>query len=164
MKEEIFFTSDTHFGHKNIIEYCSRPYPGGVEEMNEDLIKRWNEVVSRRSIIYHLGDFAFLGSTKYRELASRLNGRKILILGNHDIKFPKEVWEEINYQKILKIDGISLILNHFPFKSWSGGIQLHGHIHSKENLVSNQLDVGVDGHDYRPWSWEEIKGKIKEGF
>lgn len=165
---KIFFTSDTHFGHTNIIDYLHRPFPGGVSEMDETLITRWNEVIPEDGVVFHLGDFAFCGATRYREIASLLHGRKILVLGNHDHRTLKEdAWSEIHTQILLKIDRIEVYLNHFPFRSWpyhSGKVlQLHGHLHSGPSDIlglPDQLDVGVDGHDFRPWSWEEIKNKI----
>lgn len=163
---KIFFTSDTHFGHARIIDYISRPFSGGVKEMDETMITRWNEIVPEDGIVFHLGDFAFHGAPRYREIASSLHGRKILILGNHDHRtLKKDVWSEIHTQIYLKIEGQDVYLSHFPFRSWCGW-NLHGHLHSgpdKINPYPYQLDVGVDGHDFRPWSWKEIKDKIKEG-
>lgn len=164
---KIFFTSDTHFGHTNIIKYCSRPFQGGVEEMNSELISRWNGIIPEDGVIYHLGDFAFLGADKYRKLASSLHGRKILVIGNHDHRtLKRDVWSEVHSQLILRIGGLDVYLNHFPFRSRPSqrSIQLHGHIHSKSpeiNLYPGQLDIGVDGHDYKPWTWEEIIKTIK---
>ena len=81
---EIYFTSDTHFDHSNIIKYCSRPFKD-VNHMNQLLITRWNETVPENGHVYHLGDFAFHNSVEQLEaLRSRLNGKITLILGNHD--------------------------------------------------------------------------------
>lgn len=162
---KVFFTSDTHFGHSKIIDYTSRPFPGGVLEMDNTLISRWNEVVPEDGIVFHLGDFAFYGATRYREIASLLHGRKILILGNHDHRtLKKDAWSEIHPQLLIKVEGIDVYLNHFPFREWPyHSFQLHGHLHSGPSDVlglPGQLDVGVDGHDFRPWTWEEIKNKI----
>ena len=80
----IFVTSDTHFSHVNIIKYCNRPY-ASVEEMNNALIDNWNSVVKNDDLVIHLGDFA-LGRTiqDIKKHLDKLNGNKILILGNHD--------------------------------------------------------------------------------
>ena len=82
----IFFTSDTHFGHKNIIKFCpwSRGFLSSVDEMNERLIKDWNDAVSPNDDVYHLGDFAFMGRSATKEMASALNGNIHFIIGNHD--------------------------------------------------------------------------------
>ena len=90
----IFFTSDSHFCHSNIIKFCDRPFKD-VEEMNEILIDNWNKTVGPNDIIYHLGDFCFAGSAEWHSILGRLNGRIHLILGNHDEKLrtsPIYVW------------------------------------------------------------------------
>lgn len=79
-----FFTSDTHFGHANIIKLCNRPFKD-VEEMNEKLIENWNKVVSEDGTVFHLGDFAFGGSGLWNSVIPRLNGQIYLIIGNHEI-------------------------------------------------------------------------------
>lgn len=181
--KKIFFTSDTHFGHKNILEYCKRPY-SSVEEMNEVLIKNWNEVVPEDGIIFHLGDFAFGGSTLFNSILPRLNGTKVLILGNHDNKnFRKsygKYFAEITSQLLLTIDGRQVYLNHYPFLCYGGSLrnpenavwQLYGHLHLKQNMINAdsskinicspyQYDVGVDLNNYFPISWKQVKEKIE---
>ena len=88
----VYFISDTHFNHKNIIKYCNRPYKS-VEEMNKVLIENWNRVVKDADVIYHLGDFALYDE---EELFNKLNGNIILIRGNHDRKSASY------YEKIFK--------------------------------------------------------------
>ncbi|MDR3059367.1 MAG: metallophosphoesterase, partial [Prevotella sp.] len=80
---KIWFTSDHHFGHKNIIEFSQRPFLN-TDEMNEELIKRWNEKIGTEDMVYHLGDFALMSSGKLRSILDRLNGRIHLIQGNHE--------------------------------------------------------------------------------
>lgn len=76
-----FVTSDLHLFHKNIIAYCQRPF-ADVEEMNEVIIKNWNEVVKKDDMVYVLGDFSFCSREMVKEFVSKLNGRKILVAGN----------------------------------------------------------------------------------
>ena len=84
MSREIWVTSDTHFGHSNIIKYCDRPY-NGTQEMDWDLIDKWNSVVNDGDIVYHLGDVYMNSSKGYMQnILGKLKGRKRLILGNHD--------------------------------------------------------------------------------
>ena len=78
-KDNIYFTSDTHFRHSRIIELCNRPF-GDVEEMNEVMIANWNRVVGKDDIIFHLGDFCFGGSEVWNSILDRLNGKIYLIL------------------------------------------------------------------------------------
>lgn len=83
-EQGIFFTSDLHFGHKNIIKFCNRPWDT-TEEMDEALIANWNSVVGDNDIVFDLGDFAFATNRRWKDILERLNGRHYLILGNHEI-------------------------------------------------------------------------------
>lgn len=78
---KVYFTSDTHFYHSNIIGFCKRPFKN-VEDMNETLIGNWNRVVSQDDIVFHLGDFCLGGSHEWTKILNRLNGKIYLILGN----------------------------------------------------------------------------------
>ena len=80
---KIFFTSDHHFGHKNIIKFCNRPFES-IDEMNEELISRWNAKVGPNDEVYHLGDFALCTTNEFTDIIGRLNGIIYLIGGNHD--------------------------------------------------------------------------------
>lgn len=179
-KQGIFFTSDLHFGHKNIIKFCKRPW-ATTEEMDEALIERWNSVVGADDIVFDLGDFAFATNGRWKELIQRLNGEHYLVLGNHDVtRWPgdkiMEMFKRVEHQMIVKIDGRYVYLNHYPYLcyggSWKGPQnsvwQLFGHVHSgpgitgtdTERLVNvfpYQYDVGVDNNNYTPVSWEQVK-------
>ena len=173
--KKIFFTSDTHFFHANIIRYCKRPY-STVEEMNEELINNWNKIVPPDGIVFHLGDFCFAGSDKIKELTKKLNGKIILIKGNHDhiSRGMENSFEYTSYEMTIEIDKHRVYLNHYPFLTFAGAynqkpvIQLFGHVHSGlrtggcdkgrlKYLFPSQYDVGVDNNNYRPVSWNEIK-------
>lgn len=167
----IYFISDTHFFHKNSIEHNNRPYKS-VDEMNESLIKNWNNTVKENDEIYHLGDFSWKTSPSVtKELLSRLNGRKHLILGNHDNEKMLEklnMFETISNYKRLIIDGYRVILFHYPIADFDcmyhHSIHLYGHIHNN-NSIMDYLDktkyyaynVGVDTNNYKPVSFNEIK-------
>lgn len=118
----IWFTSDLHFHHSKVINFCNRPYKS-VDEMNEALIHNWNKKVSKKDIVYVLGDFAFCGKDKMQAILSRLNGTKILITGNHDK--PAHYMLEAGFDKVFenhKIylndagERIPIYLSHFPYK------------------------------------------------
>lgn len=182
-KQRIFFTSDLHFGHQNILRFCNRPWKT-TDEMDEALVKNWNSVVGKDDIVFDLGDFAFSSNGRWKELLSRLNGRHSLILGNHDItRWPGDqiiaLFEEVHQQLILKIDSRWVYLNHYPFLCYGGSWRnptnavyaLHGHVHSGPDcsgkdcdrlniLFPYQYDVGVDNNNYTPISWEEVQEKI----
>lgn len=177
----VFFTSDTHFYHENIIKFCKRPYDN-VLMMNEALIKNWNDKVGKNDIVFHLGDFCWGGSPKWREILEQLNGHIYLIRGNHDDKNLKDnvsqYFKHITYQMKIKIDKHEVYLNHYPFLCYHGFnrldiFALHGHVHhsiggtgiDEERLVyefSNQYDVGVDANNYAPISWEELKIRVNK--
>lgn len=78
---KIFFTSDHHFGHTNIIKFCNRPF-NSVDEMDNELIKKWNEKISKEDEVYHLGDFALSSNERFKEIADQLNGTSSFINGN----------------------------------------------------------------------------------
>ena len=139
-EDKLFFTSDTHWGHKNIIGFCNRPYKS-VEEMNEKLIENWNSVVPEDGIVFHLGDFAFGGTPLWKSVCERLNGKIHLVIGNHDMKNlragAESLFESVNIQLQLNIDGRAVYLNHYPFLCYGGAWrdpkdavwQLFGHVH-----------------------------------
>ena len=81
----IYFIADTHFNHENIIKYCNRPFKN-TYKMNEYIIQKWNSVVKKDDTVYHLGDVGFGSLQEVKSLVERLNGTKILIKGNHDLK------------------------------------------------------------------------------
>ena len=145
----VFFTSDTHFNHTNIIRFCSRPFKD-VEHMNETLIANWNRVVGPDNIVFHLGDFCLGGSAEWTKILKRLNGKIYLIAGNHDMKNLRQ-----NYTKY--------------DDTW----QLFGHVHTSRNntgkdkprlqmLFSTQYDVGVDNNDFTPVSFARVKAIIEK--
>ena len=179
--QNIWFTSDTHFGHTNIIKYCGRPFKD-VIQMNEELIRRWKETVPEDGIIFHLGDFSFGGSKEWNDILSSLHGKIYLILGNHDMKVIRQGYtsrfEHVTQQMSIRVGGQRIILNHNPFLTYGGACrnvwQLFGHVHSGPRsrtgldhprlnyLLPRQYDVGVDNNDYRPVSFYEVKVKIEE--
>ena len=128
----IFYISDTHFGHKNILKYDNRPY-FTVAEMDADLIKRWNNAVKPTDTVYHLGDFSWLKPAEESEILQQLNGTKILIRGNHDYK-PTAEWAEVLPFSEIVDNGRHVILSHFPIASYKnmtrGYYHLYGHVHN----------------------------------
>ena len=178
--DKLFFTSDTHFGHTNILKYCNRPFTN-IQEHDEEIVKRWNEVVPEDGIVFHLGDIGFCSETYLKDILEKLNGKIYWIIGNHDWRrITKAIiprFECITQQMVIRIGSHNIVyLNHFPFLCYSGSnkenvYQLFGHVHSGPlsnggfdisklvNLNKNQYDVGVDNNDFRPISWESIKKK-----
>lgn len=166
----IYFASDTHFHHENIIKYSNRPFKNATE-MNEALIANWNSVVSDKDTIYHVGDFAmgFRGKS-IKSIFHRLNGHKHLIKGNHDYENPAVLelpWESVEDIKIVSVGKIKLFLCHYAMRTWKHSYkdhswQLHGHSHAElEETGDLSFDVGVDAWNYTPISFETIKSKIE---
>lgn len=178
--EQVWFTSDTHFGHENIIRFCNRPFKN-AEEMNSELIRRWRETVPEDGIVFHLGDFAHGSSRLWNDILCTLTGRKYLILGNHDMKSIRQGFmsrfELVTQQMTIRVGGQAIVLNHNPFLCYGGSYrdvwQLFGHVHSGpasntgldhprlKMLFPLQYDVGVDNNSFRPVSFAEVKAKIE---
>lgn len=177
---KVFFTSDTHFTHANIIRFCSRPFKN-VEEMDETMIANWNRVVGENDIVFHLGDFCMGGSAKWTNVLNRLNGKIYLIIGNHDMKNLKQSYsdrfEKVAMQMYIEVDKQKIYLNHCPFLCYGGAYrdtwQLFGHVHTNKNntgidaprlemLFPAQYDVGVDNNNFTPVSFEQVKAIIQK--
>ena len=181
--KKIFFVSDTHFQHENILKYCKRPF-NTIEEHDEELIKRWNDIVPKDGIVFHLGDVAFGHNKRVHEILEQLNGTIHLVIGNHDWKniIEQQAWRflSMNQQLKLKINNKNIILNHYPLLCFAGawkGLnatwQLFGHVHSGPysdigidhqrlvNLFTTQYDVGVDNNDFRPVSFKDVSKIIE---
>ena len=145
-----FFISDTHFWHKNVISFERRPYET-VEEMNEKMIENWNNTVSDDDVVYHLGDFGIGNIDKSIEILKRLNGKILLIKGNHDHtknikKMTPYLDEYLNAGHYLKSHKYQFYLSHFPMQIGNRPriFNLHGHIHSHPSTELTQFNVGVD--------------------
>lgn len=161
---DIWFTSDHHFGHKRIIELANRPF-ASVEEMDEEMIRRWNVCVSRSDIVYHLGDFAFADHTPYLD---RLKGQKRLILGNHDHSNrvnKAKGWSTVDSLLHVTLpDKTPVVLCHYAMRVWNrshhGAIHLYGHSHGNLQGDSQSCDVGVDRWAFAPVLIEEIRVRL----
>lgn len=178
-KDKVWFTSDLHFFHENIIHYTNRPW-SNAQEMNEGLIGRWNGAIGPDNDIFILGDLAMGGNSKAPLLAKilrRLNGRKYLIPGNHDtyILRSEECLNEITVLpplfevRVPDPDALKkrqkIVLCHYAMKIWNGSHKgtwhLYGHSHHSmpPDYDRKAFDIGVDGkgYDYRPQSYAEVK-------
>jgi calcineurin-like phosphoesterase family protein len=163
----IFFTSDTHFGHAGVLGLYGRPF-ASVRAMDDALVARWNATVGARDEVWHLGDFALGGGVKRAAtLLDALAGRKHLVAGNND---PPEVralagWTTVADYAELELDGVKLVLCHYPFRSWNGmakgTLDLHGHSHGRMAPLPRQIDVGVDAWDFAPVTLERLIARAR---
>jgi calcineurin-like phosphoesterase family protein len=178
----IYFTSDLHFYHEKIIHHCNRPFRD-AQEMNEIIIKNWNNTVSPDDEVYILGDVTMKGPEQAFAVLSRLSGKKYLLRGNHDSFVENSEWQQyawlfqwVKDYAELTWENRQFVLFHYPLAEWNGfykgAIHLHGHQHNKPVYNHQQLqagllryDVGVDANGFKPVSAEEmIKffGTVKE--
>jgi calcineurin-like phosphoesterase family protein len=163
-----FFTSDTHWYHKNVIKYCQRPF-ASIEEMNAALIAGWNSVVGPADTVYHGGDFSFGPKRLLPETRKQLNGRIILLRGNHDRK-PEVMLaagiDEVHNTMIATIDGIKVKMRHYPptWTKWNvvpdfsdeADFFLHGHVHELWRRVGNIINIGVDAWGEKPVTMAQL--------
>lgn len=167
----IYFIGDTHFFHKNIINYCQRPFKT-VEQMNDFIVNRWNSVVSKHDIVYVVGDFALCGKDRIIEITKRLNGRKRLVLGNHDGASVSTYFEagfERVYDHPIIIDDF-FIVSHEPCtliteKSLYANIYAHVHNSSAYKDASPRtfcVSAERKTMQYTPISFDEIKNTMLE--
>lgn len=175
-------TSDLHLGHGRIIEYCNRPFKD-VAEMDAEIIRRWNEVVDEDDTIYCLGDFALCADWRKQQILYKLNGYKILVLGNHDF-WPKDRYKKedktwdieqacYDYMKLgfdevygeCEIEYKGWKLTHVPKEE--KGKYLCGHVHEKWSVFDLRphgavnINVGVDVHNFYPQEIDKVIGLVK---
>lgn len=168
----IYFISDTHFGHKGSLRWNNgtiRPRFSNIKEADNLMIENWNKIVKPEDIVYFLGDFAYKCSKNYAEsIFWQLNGKKHLIIGNHDYKIAntfKNCWESTSDILTININNKDIILCHYPIYSWKnmnkGSIHLHGHTHEKNTNIKGKIfNVSVENIDYTPISLDNILEKL----
>ena len=182
-ESNIWFISDTHFSHKNIIRYCNRPWNHGkdangevivtdedVLDMDNEIVKRWNSVVRQNDIVWHLGDFAFGGKENAERVFPQLNGKINLVMGNHDhwkLKWYYDLGFHRVYDRKVIINDF-VILSHAPLQFLNDNtpfFNVYGHIHNStiyQTWTKSSCCVCVERHDYTPISWKTIKQKYEE--
>jgi calcineurin-like phosphoesterase family protein len=170
-----YFIADTHLGHTNIIKYSNRPF-ASVDEMDNTIIDNVNKVVKANDILYHLGDVVFGNIGRVIGYIKRINCKNIrLILGNHDKVIRKDIqyflreFEWIHdFKEIKSLSGQSITLCHYALKVWNrshyGSWHLYGHSHHSlpDDPNSLSFDVGVDGWNFKPLHFDEVKQIISK--
>lgn len=176
MKER-FVISDTHFGHKNIVNFTNndgsplRPWDD-IDEHDAALVKNWNDTVGPKDTVYHLGDVVI--NRRFLPMMQEMNGRKILIKGNHDIFKLKDYlphFEDIRAYKVMP--GEKLIMSHIPIHPDNMArfpVNVHGHLHGNhmmDQIMSHQRDpsyinVCVEWTDYTPLSYDVLLERVKD--
>lgn len=176
----MWFTSDLHFYHKRVIDFCARPWTN-IEEMNAGLINNWNSVVGSEDLIYILGDICFCGPVKAEKIMEQLNGKKTIVLGNHDWGIKRNRWAQMSgvidvlSSAEMLIDNKKVLLSHFPYTGDSteedrylecrpideSNWLLHGHVHMAWKVKDKMINVGVDQWDWKPVHIDQIVDIIK---
>lgn len=163
---DVFFTADTHFDHYNIIDYEKRPFTCPLE-MTEVLIENWNRVVKPNDLIFHMGDVFICKTKRMYEIAERLNGRKILISGNHDKAISRGKFQKLGFDSYKYYFFDAYLLSHHPQheaplraaigeKLLRGNV--HGHVHSQIQNYDQSIYkcVSVELSDYAPLHLDDI--------
>lgn len=152
---EYYATSDLHFNHAKIIEFCERPF-ATVKEMNEAMIEAWNAHVTPKDETFILGDFSYKAKTEEhtdpQAILNALNGKKHLVIGNHDLEYGMDRldgWESVQHYREFKMHGKRYVMSHYPMETWRNAqhrwLMLHGHTHgSLKRIIPHRFDVGVD--------------------
>jgi calcineurin-like phosphoesterase family protein len=179
-----YFTSDLHFGHAAVIDYCKRPFTN-LHQMHTTIIKRWNERIKPHDTVFVLGDMALCRFRDFEPIANQLQGTKVLVRGNHD-HYSEGQYRRLGftvYHEVkMKLAGQMVRLSHYPYAvAWyrrpfaykselrfldkrpprvAGEWLLHGHTHSKSQIVDNRIHVGVDAWSFYPVSQREIESLI----
>lgn len=168
----IYFIGDMHLGHDNIIKLCNRPFSSG-REMDGFLINSWNSVVNPEDTVYILGDFAFKSVINPVEILKKLNGHKILIIGNHDkqnLKNPefRRCFIDIKDMLSIYINNEKIVMCHYPIVEWEGYFRgawhIYGHVHNNVRNKSwlflkdesHALNAGADIIGFKPVTFEEL--------
>lgn len=175
----IYFTSDTHYGHENIIKYCNRPF-ADTTEMARALIDNWNKVVGPDDTVIHVGDVFFhLTDWEMSQTMQQLNGNKILVRGNHD-RGPARM-RNLGFSLVLEEfkfvhDNIKFTVSHYPYRRTNvpydekhvnkrpedvGDWLIHGHVHDRWKKKNRMINVSVEVWDYTPVSLEQICAHIR---
>lgn len=162
--------ADLHFGHENILKYSNRPFKS-VEEMDKSLIDNWNGIVSKDDLVFVLGDFILSHDKQYiKNIVNQLNGRKVLVRGNHDT-LPNELYIEVGFNQVTKYplyltaDNVILMHKPIPIENIHLDIKyIFGHVHDKYctmDDLNNCYCVSVERINYTPADLDKILKQIK---
>lgn len=171
----IYYIGDTHFGDKRVMELAGRPYSSTIE-MDNDIVSQWNSRVKADDTVYILGDFAFDDISA--QIVEKLNGKKILLLGNHDERLSLKTLRKFDCIKMIETiedSKRSVCLCHYPLLSYNnsvyGGYHVFGHIHNNtsdkayflQSQLSNSFNCGADVVGFTPRTLDELIAFKKEG-
>lgn len=165
MKQKVYIIADTHFSHENVIKFENRPFLN-AEEMDRVMIDNWNKKVNENDLVFHLGDVIVGKTSVANRILPRLNGRKILILGNHD-RFTKTKWRRLGFEPYQRYFLQDYLLTHIPVDEEplhvaveSGFLKgnIHGHTHKSNSHLNPNLYICccVEWINYTPILFENL--------
>jgi calcineurin-like phosphoesterase family protein len=174
---QTYFTSDTHFDHKYIIQYCDRPFKN-IDEMNVTIVEKWNSIVTNNDTVYHLGDFTLGDIRHFTKWVSQLNGNIKILSGSHDHLWLKDFVESDKVQVVMPLVSVEfpeimvgeypqvIALCHYSMQVWDrslyGSWHLFGHSHGTLKGIGLSFDVGVDCTEFAPIPLEVIASKMAQ--
>lgn len=162
----IYFSSDHHFQHAKVIEYCKRPYSTQME-MDSDMIEKWNSVIKDKDEVYYLGDLTLGNWGTARSYLKQLKGKIKFIEGNHDKRWFSSLESSQKLPAIYELNYMNktIVLSHYSMRSWNksfhGSYHLFGHSHGELSPYGKSFDVGVDYWDFYPVSIEQVFEKME---
>lgn len=162
----IYFSSDHHFQHAKVIEYCKRPYSTQME-MDSDMIEKWNSVIKDKDEVYYLGDLTLGNWGTARSYLKQLKGRIKFIEGNHDKRWFSSLESSQKLPPIYELNYMNktIVLSHYSMRSWNksfhGSYHLFGHSHGELPPYGKSFDVGVDCWNFYPVSIEQVFEKME---
>lgn len=190
----LFFTSDLHLGHINIVKHAHRPF-ADVDEMNETIVQLWNDTVGHNDTTIIVGDVCMGIVVESLEYVKQLNGTKILVPGNHDRVWPgldskqndkfRQHYQNAGLlitapQITVRLHDLEVLVCHFPYTiynrfdqrylEWApkdeGGPLIHGHVHTRDRLTYNgtQVHVGLDAWNYTPVHSDQVYELFRSSF
>jgi len=174
-----WLTADQHFGHTKVIEYCNRPF-ASVDEMDTEMVIRWNERVKPDDVVYHLGDFTLSNQKGFTYYLEQLNGTIFFVPGGHDSRWINRKETNKKYTVLpslvtINVRGIEMVACHYPLLTWEkshyGVIHIHGHSHGNLGCIGRsgegqgakpgyRVDVGVDCNNFYPTSITDLLNRI----
>jgi len=172
---QTYFTSDTHFDHKNVIQYCNRPFLS-VDEMNIVMVEKWNSVVTNKDTVYHLGDFTLGDIRHFTKWISQLNGNIKILPGSHDHLWLKDFEASEKVQVVVPLVSIEfpeimigkypqvIVMCHYSMQVWDrshyGSWHLFGHSHGNLKGIGLSFDIGVDCTEFVPLPLDVVASKM----
>lgn len=178
----VAFYSDPHFGHRQVIGYCDRPF-ADLDAMHAALIANYNAMIGEEDTVVWTGDAFFMGHEAARDILDSMHGFKVLVRGNHDggVSSCARVFDMVTDEMHVRIGDRHCVVSHYPYAGTvrrhgdvdtryldrrpqrvKGRVLIHGHTHSPRRRDGAMIHVGVDAWDYRPATMAQVAALVSE--